>query len=110
MAMHLLFFQLKSINMKKIILSLAFSGVISFVSAQTTSGQGAGNTTPSFPGAVKKTNKKNGSVAAMDTINNRKIYKSKKTGQAATATGQQATGTNGSHANLPKNAARAKND
>jgi hypothetical protein len=107
--MHLLFFHLKSINMKKIILSLALCGAISFVSAQTTSGQSAGNTTQSSSNTTKKTNKKSGSVAT-DTINNRKVYKSKKTGQAATATGQQATGTNGNHANLPKNAARAKND
>ena len=91
--------------MKKIILSLALSGVISFVSAQTTSGQGAGNT-QSSPGAVKKTNKKNGAVTATDTISNRKVYKSKKTGQAATRTGQEAAGTNSSHAPMPKNAGR----
>ena len=109
MAMHLLSFHLKSINMKKIILSLALSGVISFVSAQTTSGQGVGNTTQSSStGTNKKPNKKNGSVASADTINNRKVYKSKSTGQAATPTGQQATGTNGNHANLPKNAGKSK--
>jgi hypothetical protein len=34
------------------------------------------------------------------------MYKSKRTGQVATPTGQEATGTSGSHSNNPKNAAR----
>lgn len=39
-------------------------------------------------------------------VNPRKIYKSKKTGQKATITGHQATGSNGGSAPYPKNAAK----
>jgi hypothetical protein len=89
--------------MKKIILSLVILGTVSVASAQTTSDQGSKNTTQSP--ATKRQSSKNSST---DTISNRKVYLSKKTGQKATITGQQATGTNGSHASMPKNAVRKK--
>jgi hypothetical protein len=93
--------------MKKIFLTLAIVGIVSVADAQTTSGQGAGNTTQSSSAAKTKNakNKKNNTTTP-DTVNNRKIYKSKATGQTATPTGQQATGTNGSHSNMPKNAGK----
>jgi uncharacterized membrane protein len=40
-----------------------------------------------------------------DTTNNSNLYKSKATGQTATPSGQEATGTNSTNANNPKNAA-----
>jgi hypothetical protein len=89
--------------MKKIVLSLVILGTVSVASAQTTNKQGSKNTTESS--ATKKQSSKNSTT---DTISNRKVYLSKKTGQKATPTGQQATGTNGSHANMPKNAVRKK--
>ena len=65
--------------------------------------------TTSSPAANKgKAVKKNGNRSSADAISNRKAYKSKATGQAATQTGQQATGTIGSHSNLPKNAGHQK--
>lgn len=39
-------------------------------------------------------------------VNPRKIYKSKKSGQKATITGHQATGSNGGSAPYPKNAGK----
>jgi hypothetical protein len=90
--------------MKKIILSLLALGTVSFASAQTTSNQDAKNSTQS---SATNTQNKNKS-AQTEPIGNRKVYLSKKTGQKATTTGQQATGTNGAHANMPKNAARKK--
>ena len=97
----------KSIDMKKILLSFAILGIVSFADAQTTNGQRTNNGTQSSQtGKTKNAQKKNNSVATTDTINNRKNYKSKATGQTATPTGHQATGTNGSHSNMPKNASR----
>jgi hypothetical protein len=90
--------------MKKIFLSLLVLGIVSFASAQTTSNQGSKNTAQSS--STNRQNKNNSTRT--DTINNRKVYLSKKTGQKATITGQQATGTNGSHASMPKNAVRKK--
>ncbi len=95
--------------MKKIFLSIFFSGAILFTHAQSSNTQEG--ITPQSSTANKKTkSKKNNKVntAASDTLNNREIYKSKKTGQKATITGHQATGSGGSHANMPKNAARKK--
>ena len=93
--------------MKKILLSLAILGIVSFAKAQTTSSQGTGNTTQSSStGKAKNTKNKKNSITAVDTVNNRKNYKSKTTGQTATPTGQEATGTNGSHSNVPKNAGK----
>jgi hypothetical protein len=86
--------------MKKIILSLLALGTVSFASAQTTTK----NSTQSFATNTQNKNKS----AQTEPIGNRKVYLSKKTGQKATTTGQQATGTNGAHANMPKNAARKK--
>lgn len=87
--------------MKKIFLSLVVLGTVSFASAQTASNQDSKKSTQSFA-----TNTQTKNPARTDTISNRKVYLSKKTGQKATTTGQQATGTNGSHANMPKIAGR----
>jgi hypothetical protein len=95
-------------HMKKIIFIIAMTVAVSFANAQTRSGQSSKNTVQSAPvnKKAKRTIKSKRSLAKADTLNNRKIYKSKATGQAATPTGQEATGTNGSHATNPKNAAR----
>ena len=87
--------------MKKVFLSLIVLGTVSFASAQTTSDQDSKNSTQSFA-----TNTQTKNPTRTDTISNRKVYLSKRTGQKATTTGQQATGTNGSHANMPKIAGR----
>jgi hypothetical protein len=90
--------------MKKIILSLVLLGTVSFARAQTTSDEDSKNSTQSFATDIQNKNKS----TQTGTISNRKVYLSKKTGQKATPTGQQATGTNGAHANMPKNAVRKK--
>ena len=96
------------INMKKIIFIIAMLGAVSFVNGQTPNGQGSKNTVKSSSVHKKTKQTKAGrpGLAKADTLNNRKIFKSKEKGQAATPTGQEATGTNGSHAPTPKNAAR----
>lgn len=107
--MHLYWYQLllKQNDMKKLILSVAFMiGIAHFAGAQTTSGgQGSRNTTTSGSGKKANALKKN-TAAKTDTLNNRVEYKSKGTKQVATPTGQEATGTNGTHSNNPKNASK----
>jgi hypothetical protein len=92
--------------MKKIIFCTAiFFGCMHFANAQNTGDQDSNSAKVSNTG--KETAKSPaGNQDTKKPINNRKVYKSKKTGQAATITGQEATGTNGTHANNPKNAAR----
>ena len=94
--------------MKKIFLSMILSGAVLFTYAQTSNNSQGSNTTQPSSTSKKTKNTKNkmAATAASDTLNNRKIYKSKTTGQAATPTGQQATGTNGTHSNTPKNAGK----
>jgi hypothetical protein len=94
--------------MKKIFLIMAILGAVSFAEAQTTNNPGYKHKAHSsfVHKKAKQSKAKNNSIAKADTLNNRKIYKSKATGQTATPTGQEATGTNGSHAPNPKNAAR----
>ena len=94
--------------MKKIFFSMILSATILIANAQTSNNSQRKKTTQST-NTNKKTQSiknKNSSIEKTDTLNNRKIYLSKETGQKATPTGQQATGTNGSHANMPKNAAK----
>jgi hypothetical protein len=94
----------KLIAMTKIIFfSLIIGCLGTHASAQTSSNQAASNN--SQPSTAKKhvhVNKRFVPTPGIDTSNNRKLYKSKRTGQVATPTGQEATGTNGSHANNPK--------
>ncbi len=99
----------KSIDMKNIFLSFAILGIVSFANAQTTSERSVKDTVQSSAtGNIKNTKKEKDTNHTATKRSNRKIFKSKKTGQAASTTGQQATGTNGSHANMPKNANRKK--
>lgn len=101
----------KTTNMKQLIFCAVFTiGMAGFASAQTSGAQGSRNTTQSSSTGTKAKTKNNtsSSAAKADTSNNRVEYKSKRTKQVATPTGQEATGTNGSHANNPKNA--GKND
>ena len=91
--------------MKKNFLSLILSGAILFTSAQTSKNTQRGDTTRTSS-ASKKTKSPKNKTAPLDTLSNRKFYKSKATGQAATPTGHQATGTNGSHSKNPKNAGK----
>ena len=55
-------------------------------------------------GTTKKTQSRTPSKNKVDTTNSRVNYKSERTKQGATITGQQATGTNGQQAPNPKNA------
>ena len=73
--------------------------------AQTTSG-GQGSRSTAQVSSGGKSTKKGKSVATKR--NDRVMYRSKKTGQSATPTGQEATGTNGSHSNNPKNAGKSE--
>ena len=90
--------------MKKIFLSLILSGAVLFTYAQTSKNSQGSNTSQSS--ANKKTKSTKTKTAPLDTLSNRKIFKSKAPGQAATPTGHQATGTNGSHSKNPKNAGK----
>jgi hypothetical protein len=97
--------------MKKLFFCVVFTmGAIGFVQAQSAGAQGSKNTTQSSStGKAKKGSKATNQSSGTDSLaNNRVEYKSKKTRQTATQSGQEATGTNGSHANTPKNA--GKND
>lgn len=92
--------------MKQLIFCAVLTCVAGFVNAQTASGQQGSKNTRQVSGTSKKADSKK-----KDTItNNRVIYRSKRTGQAATPTGQQATGTNGTHANNPKNAGKSSDE
>ena len=93
--------------MKQLFFSVVFTiGVISFSQAQSTGQQGSKNA-PQSSASTKSSKAAKSKTAQSDSVrNNRVIYKSKKSGQAATVTGQQATGTNGTHANNPKNAGK----
>lgn len=99
----------KSRDMKKIVLSFAILGIVSFANAQTNSERSVSDTVhSSTTDNIKTTKKEKTTNNNGGKLNNRKIFKSKKNGQAASTTGQQATGTNGSHANMPKNANRKR--
>lgn len=96
--------------MKKIFFSIIFSSAVFFSHAQSSKNQEV--VKPRADTSVNKSNttKNKENTAVLDTnISNRKIFKSKKTGQKGTITGHKATGTGGSHANMPKNAAHKKN-
>jgi hypothetical protein len=98
--------------MKKIVFSAALVlGGYLITQAQSSTGQRSKNTTQVSGTSKKMKRIKNRQVVIADTgVYNRRMYKSKKSGQSATATGQEATGTNGPHANNPKNAARKEGE
>jgi hypothetical protein len=95
--------------MKKIIFCTAMLlGITHFAKAQNTGNQNSNQGTKvlNTDKNEEKVESQAGNQQTKKPINNRKVYKSKKTGQTATPTGQEATGTNGTHANNPKNAAQ----
>src|SRR5689334_10727853 len=109
--------------MKKLILSaLLITGVAAAAGAQTTGNQGSGtnhisnsgssNSTTTTSTATSTTNsgghRKTATKGRKKTVNERRIYTSKATGQAATPTGQEATGVNASNSNNPKNAGKSE--
>jgi hypothetical protein len=86
--------------MKKLLVCVFLTAATAAIAdAQTTSGgQSSRNSSQVSGTSTKKT------VKATRVQNNRVEYRSKRTGQAGTVTGQDATGTSGSHSNNPKNA------
>ena len=94
--------------MKKFLFCIVILNAVLFANAQTINTQSSKNTAhaSSVNKKIKRAKNKSDRTSRVDTINNRKIYVSKKTGQAATPTGQDATGTNGSHSSNPKIATR----
>jgi hypothetical protein len=89
-------------NMKQMILSVVILlGVLSTTEAQSNTHKKRTQTS-----SARKTTRKAATPRTIDTTNNRVEYKSRKTGQAATITGQEATGTNGQQSANPKNAGK----
>ena len=83
---------------------LLIAGVAGVAGAQTAGDQGTGgNHTANSSTTSRSTKGKKGKQAH---INERVIYRSPKTGQAATYTGQQATSVNGTNSSNPKIATR----
>lgn len=76
--------------------------------AQTSSGQSASTTQGSSSSGTKQAKQSRGKAIKDTVADNRRNYKSKKTGQVATPSGQEATGTNGTTAPNPKNAGKAE--
>ena len=97
--------------MKRILLSFVIVIGLSRVAAAQTSGSNSSNSTSvsSSREQTKSTKSSKSTTAQNDTLNNRDMYKWKD-GQRATPTGHEATGTNGSHATLPKDSATAQSD
>ena len=94
--------------MKKMIFCAAIMmGFAAFANAQSTDSTGSDNTTQKSDTTARKINSSSQSKAKPAITNNRVLFKSKRTKQVATPTGQQATGTNGAHANNPKNAGKS---
>ena len=97
--------------MKQLILCVALMiGATSLTQAQTSGGQGSKNLPQSSNTTKTRTATKTTTRSSQkdSMANNRVEYKSKKTKQVATESGQQATGTNGTHANNPKNAGKSE--
>ena len=95
--------------MKKLIFCAAMTiGVSGFANAQDAGGYDSDSTKQKSYTRSNTINTNSAPNTKKGRVNNRVEFKSKRTKQLATPTGQQATGTNGAHANNPKNA--GKND